>query len=200
MINELITPYAATKRDKDKGGLIYAVALNPGDLVHFGDDVGDLLLQRLHVRVGRQAAENVGEVYTGIAVYNLRQHTLQGSRAEPARLLGQLRGNLLPKICKSRRDPPEEEAELGAVREVWVRRVDEMLQLQRQQLLVDVGCRGHQVLGPHLDGPAEVLGRSVGTLHQALLLAELFLQLGFPVSDGVERVLQRGNLQLQILN
>ena len=158
-VNEFITPYAATKRDKDKGSLIYTVALDPGDLVHFGDDVGDLLLQRLHVRVGRQAAEDVGEVYAGIAVYNLRQHTLQGSRAEPARLLGQLREDFLPMICKSWRDPPEEEAELGAVREVWVRRVDEMLQLQRQQLLVDVGRRRYQVLGPYLDGPAEVLGR-----------------------------------------
>src|SRR6187401_2674549 len=173
MINELITPYAATKRDKDKGGLIYAVALNPGDLVHFGDDMGDLRLQRLRVRVGRQAAENVGEVYTGIAVYNLRQDALQGSRVELARLLGQLRGELLPKICKSRRDPSEEEAELGAVREVWIRRVDEVLNLQRQQLLVDVGCRRHQVLGPYLDGTAEVLGRFVGAVHQASLLAEL---------------------------
>ena len=143
MINEFITPYAATKRDKDKGGLIHAVALNPGDLVHLGDDVGDLLLQRLHVRVGRQAAENVGEVYAGIEVYNLRQHALQGSRAEQARLLGQLRGDLLPQICKGRRDSPEEEAELGAVREVWIRGVDEVLQLQRQQLLVDVGCARH---------------------------------------------------------
>ena len=82
MINEFITPYAATKRDKEKGGLIYAVALNPGDLGHLGNDVGDLLLQGLHVRVNRQAAKNVGEIYARVAVYDLRQHALQSSRAE----------------------------------------------------------------------------------------------------------------------
>src|SRR6187399_2992745 len=106
MINEFVTPYAATKRDKENGGLIHAVALDPGDLSHLGNDVGDLLLQGLHVRVSRQAAKNVGEVYARIAVYDLRQHALQGSRAEQARLLGQLRGDLLPQIRKGRRDSP----------------------------------------------------------------------------------------------
>src|SRR4051812_42519144 len=186
MTNEFVTLYAATERNKAKGGLIHAVAFDPGDLAHSGDDVGDPLLQRLHVRVGRQAAQDVGEIYTGVAVYNLRQNTLQGSRAGAARLLGQLCGDPIPKICKSRRDPSEEETELGAVREIWVGSVDEMLHPQRQQLLVNVGRRRHQVLGPRLDRPAKILGRSVRPLRQASLLAELLLQ--------------RGDLQLQVLD
>ena len=40
MINEFITPYAATKRDKDKGGLIYAVAFDPGDGRGCNESVG----------------------------------------------------------------------------------------------------------------------------------------------------------------
>src|SRR6187399_85402 len=190
----------SNKKIKINGALVYAVALLPAKLCHLGDDVADLLLQGLRICICRQGAKNVREVDSRVAVHDLRQHPLQSSRAEPARLLGQLRGDAVPETCKSRSDPSEEEAELGTVREIRVRRVDEVFDLQRQQLLVNVGRRRNQVFGPYLNGLAEELGCLVDAVHQSPLLAELLLQLVLLSPGSVERFLQSGDLQFQVLD
>src|SRR6187401_1057007 len=190
----------SNKKIKINGALVYAVAFLPAKLCHLGDDMADLLLQGLRVCISRQAAKNVVEIDPRIAVHDLRQHPLQSSRAEQARLLGQLRGDAVPETCEGRRDPSEEEAELGAVREVRIRRVDEMFDLQRQQLLVNVGRRRNQVFGPYLNGLAEELGCFVDAVHQGPLLAEFLLQLVLLSPGSVERILQSGDLQLQVLD
>src|SRR6187401_3461485 len=190
----------SNKKIKINGALVYAVAFLPAKLCHLGDDVADLLLQGLRICICRQGAKNVREVDSRVAVHDLRQHPLQSSRAEPARLLGQLRGDAVPETCKSRSDASEEEAELGAVREIWIRRVDKVFNLQRQQLLINIGRRRNQLFGPHFNSLPEELGGLVDALHQGSLLAELILQLGLLSPGSVERFLQSGDLQLQVLN
>src|SRR6187399_1909270 len=190
----------SNEKIKINGALVYAVALLPAKLCHLGDDMADLLLQGLRVCICRQAAKNVPEVDPRVAVHDLRQDPLQSSRAETARLLGQLRGDAVPETCKGRSDASEEEAELGAVREIWIRRVDKMFDLQSKQLLVNVGRRRNQLFGPRLDGLPEELGGLVDALHQSSLLAELILQLGLLGPGNIKRFLQGGDLQLQVFN
>ena len=72
----------------------------PCDLIHLGDDVGDLRLQRLLISFGRQGAEDIDEVDAEVAVDDLRQDPLHGAHAEPTRLVGQLHGDLLPQPRK----------------------------------------------------------------------------------------------------
>ena len=86
-----------TRQEKEKtGGLIYAIALNPLDsahLVHNGCDKG---LERFQISIRRQGLEDVGEVEAWVAEGHLHQHLLKSSRADLARLIGQLLWDLLP--------------------------------------------------------------------------------------------------------
>ena len=115
-----------TSSDKEKektGGLVHAIALNPLDpahLVHNGCDKG---LERFQIGVGQQRPEDVGEIEAWIAEGHLHQHLLKNSRANLARLVGQLLWDLLPKPLEGHRHALEEQAELGAGLEMLVGRI-----------------------------------------------------------------------------
>src|SRR3954467_14493086 len=96
------------------GGLIYTVALkplNPAHPVHNGCDKG---LERLQISIRRQGLEDVGEVEARVAEGHLHQHLLKGSRADLARLVGQLLWDTFPESLEGRCHAFEEQGELGA--------------------------------------------------------------------------------------
>ena len=95
-------------KEKETGGLIYAIALNPLDpahLVHNGCDKG---LERLQISIRRQGFEDVGEVEAWIAEGHLHQHLLENPGADFARLVGQLLRDPLPEPLECRRHALEE--------------------------------------------------------------------------------------------
>ena len=115
-------------KEKDKtGGLVYASALDPLDLAHLVHNGCDKGLERFQISVGRQRSEDVGEVEAWVAEGHLHQHLLKNSRADLARLVGQLLWDLLPESLEGRRHALEEQAELGAGLEVLVGGVTEIL-------------------------------------------------------------------------
>ena len=76
------------------GGLIYAIALNPLDLAHLVHNGCDKGLEGFQISIWMQGLEDVGEVEAWVAEGHLHQQLLKNSRANPARLVGQLRGKL----------------------------------------------------------------------------------------------------------
>ena len=105
----------SSNKEKDKaGGLVYATTLNPPDLAHLVHNGCDKGLERFQIGVGRQRPEDVGEVEAWVAEGHLHQHLLKNSRANPARLVGQLLWDFLLKPLEGRRHALEEQVELGA--------------------------------------------------------------------------------------
>ena len=130
---------SSDKGKEEMGGLIYASAVNPFDLVHPVHNGCDEGLKCVKISVRRQPLEDVGEVEARIAEGHLHQHLLKSSRADLARLVGQLFWDPLPESLEGRRHAFEEQAELGAGWEVLIGGIPEILRPQLRQLPVD-GC------------------------------------------------------------
>ena len=134
------------KEKEKKGGLIYAIALNPLDpahLIHNGCDKG---LERFHVSIQRQGLEDVGEVEAWVAEGHFHQHLLQDFGTDGARLVSQLLWNPFPELLESRHHAFEEQAELGTGLEMLVGGISKILHPQLRQLPVDGSGSIHKTL------------------------------------------------------
>ena len=108
------------KKKKEKGGLIYMIAVDPSDFIHLVHNGCDNGFELFKISTRRQLLEDAGEVEARVVEEYLHQHLLQDLGADCARLVSQLLWDPFPELLESRHHALEEQSKLGAGLEVLV--------------------------------------------------------------------------------